>query len=119
MDEVMAFSATTDAVRARRFYEEVLGLKFVEDSPHALVFLSGPTLIRVQKVKELTPHPFTQLGWVVRDISAKVNELRARGVEFMKHKFTDERGVWTTPDGSQVAWFKDPDGNTLSVAQMR
>jgi catechol 2,3-dioxygenase-like lactoylglutathione lyase family enzyme len=119
MDEVMAFVATTDAVRARHFYEQVLRLQFVEDSPYALVFRSGPTMLRVQKVKELAPHPFTALGWKVPDMTAAVGELAARGVEFLRVGFIpqDDRGVWTTPDGTQVAWFKDPDGNTLSLTQ--
>jgi catechol 2,3-dioxygenase-like lactoylglutathione lyase family enzyme len=120
MDEVMAFVATTDAARARRFYEEVLRLQFVEDTPFALVFQSGATTVRVQKVKEFQPHPFTALGWKVRDMTAAVQDLASRGVELLRFAFLqqDERGVWQAPDGAQVAWFHDPDGNTLSLAQL-
>lgn len=111
------FVATTDADRARAFYVDVLGLRFVEDSPFALVLEGHGTTLRVQKVKTLTPHPFTQLGWRVTDVRGLVAALTAKGVAFLSFGFPgqDETGVWTTPDGAHIAWFKDPDGNTLSL----
>jgi predicted enzyme related to lactoylglutathione lyase len=59
------------------------------------------------------------LGWVVDDIAARVRELSARGVEFQRYGAVqqDELGVWRSPSGARVAWFKDPDGNTLSLTQ--
>jgi predicted enzyme related to lactoylglutathione lyase len=77
-------------------------------------------MVRIQKVKEFSPQPFTALGWNVTDIETAVAELTSHGVKMVKTEFVqqDPSGIWTTPDGSRVAWFLDPDGNTLSLAQM-
>ena len=116
---LMAFAATTNAAVARRFYEGVLGLRLVEDTPFALVFDVSGTPLRVQKVEQLSPQPFTVLGWQVADIEASVDELRARGVSFKEFPGMqqDERRIWSAPGGARVAWFNDPDGNTLSLSQ--
>jgi hypothetical protein len=73
----------------------------------------------VQKVRELHPAKHTVLGWEVADIHAKTRELTSRGVRFERYDglAQDESGIWTTPSGAKVAWFKDPDGNTLSLTQ--
>jgi len=117
--KVQAFLATKDAARALPFYRDVLGLTFVADEQPALVFDAGGTQLRVQKVKEHTPYSYTSLGWIVPDITAAVRGLRDRGVTFEIYGFfpQDELGIWTTP-GARVAWFKDPDGNLLSLAQL-
>jgi catechol 2,3-dioxygenase-like lactoylglutathione lyase family enzyme len=116
---LMAFVATTDAERARLFYRDTLGLTLVEENAYALVFFVGSTVLRVQKVETLSAAPFTILGWHVPDIAAAVLALGARGVRFERYPYLeqDEAGVWSTPDGSKIAWFKDPDGNVLSLAQ--
>jgi catechol 2,3-dioxygenase-like lactoylglutathione lyase family enzyme len=118
-DPIMAFVATTDAERARAFYGETLGLRLVADEPYALVFDAGGTMLRVQKVEALTPSRHTVLGWNVPDMDAALAELGGRGVTFERYGFIpqDERGVWTTDDGAQIAWFQDPDGNTLSLTR--
>jgi catechol 2,3-dioxygenase-like lactoylglutathione lyase family enzyme len=117
---VIAFVATTDAARARAFYEGALGLAITEDSPFALVANAGGTMLRIQKVEKFTPLPFTTLGWQVSNIEKTMKELTGKGVRFERYDFLeqDAEGVWSTPDGAKIAWFKDPDGNTLSVAQM-
>jgi catechol 2,3-dioxygenase-like lactoylglutathione lyase family enzyme len=117
---IMAFVATTRADEARAFYEKTLGLPLLEDTPFALVFQIPGTTLRVQKAGPFQPHPFTALGWQVPDIAAAVKGLSDRGVTFSRFEFIlqDELGIWTTPDGAKVAWFKDPDGNTLSLTQM-
>jgi predicted enzyme related to lactoylglutathione lyase len=76
-------------------------------------------MLRVVRTGAFTPAPFTIFGWEVEDIHATIAELTAKGVEFLRFSFfqQDEAGVWTSPDGSQVAWFKDPDGNTLSLSR--
>jgi catechol 2,3-dioxygenase-like lactoylglutathione lyase family enzyme len=119
-DHLVAFIATRDAARARAFYEGILELRVVSDTPFALVVDSGGTTVRIQKVAAFTPHPFTALGWTVRDIARAMADLGARGVAFERFEFVpqDAHGVWTTPDGTKVAWFKDPDGNTLSVTEL-
>jgi catechol 2,3-dioxygenase-like lactoylglutathione lyase family enzyme len=116
---IQAFVPTRDADAAKRFYADVLGLRFVSDDSFALVFDANGTELRIQRVRELTPHPFTQLGWIVNDIVAEVRELAGRGVVFERYDFVpmDEHGIWSTP-GAKVAWFKDPDGNLLSLAEL-
>src|SRR5262245_60566274 len=116
---LMAFVATTNAATARRFYVDVLGLQLIEDTPFALVFDVNGTSLRVQKVEHLEPLPFTVLGWEVTDIEASVDQLRARGVSFNEYPGMqqDARRIWQSPAGARIAWFKDPDGNTLSLAQ--
>lgn len=115
----IAFVATTDAVRARAFYEGVLGLPFVSDEPFALVFDANGIMLRVFKVTHLAPAGHTVLGWSVAQIDATVDALAARGVTFERYPRMeqDARGVWTSPSGARVAWFKDPDGNVLSLTQ--
>jgi catechol 2,3-dioxygenase-like lactoylglutathione lyase family enzyme len=116
----MAFSATTDAERAKTFYRDQLGLKLVEESGFALVFDADGTMLRVQRVKEVREAQYTALGWQVPDIAAKVDELEKAGVKFEHYGFPgqDEKGIWTPPGSSaKVAWFKDPDGNILSLTQ--
>jgi catechol 2,3-dioxygenase-like lactoylglutathione lyase family enzyme len=116
---VIAFAATTNVTEARRFYERVLGLQFISEEPFALVFDANGTMLRLQKVERFTPPPFTALGWDVSDIEVVVDGLRARGVELSRYggMAQDERGIWNAPGGARIAWFKDPDGNTLSLTQ--
>lgn len=116
---IVAFLATTDAARARAFFEGVLGLRVVEESGFALVLDAHGTTLRVQRVEALTPHPFTSLGWTPADLDATVRDLAARGVVFERYGSLeqDALGIWTAPGGAaRVAWFKDPDGNVLSLS---
>jgi catechol 2,3-dioxygenase-like lactoylglutathione lyase family enzyme len=117
----IAFIPTTNAAAARNFYETALGLNFVSDDNFAIVFGVGPaqTMLRVVRVQgEFTPAPFTIFGWEVPDIHAAIADLTPYGVEFLRYGYfeQDEAGVWTSPSGAKVAWFKDPDGNTLSLS---
>jgi predicted enzyme related to lactoylglutathione lyase len=117
----IAFIPTTDAAAARTFYETALGLNFVSQDNFALVFRVGSaqTMLRIVCAPQpFTPNPFTIFGWEVDDIHATIADLKTRGVEFLRYGFfeQDEAGVWTAPGGSKVAWFKDPDGNTLSLS---
>ncbi|MGO9591251.1 MAG: VOC family protein [Candidatus Acidiferrales bacterium] len=116
---IVAFIATTQADSTRDFYEGVLGLHFIEDSPFALVFNAKGTMLRIQKVKEFRPASHTALGWDVPDIRAAVEDLTGRGVRFERYEGVpqDDLGVWKSPSGAQVAWFKDPNGNILSLTQ--
>jgi catechol 2,3-dioxygenase-like lactoylglutathione lyase family enzyme len=117
--DVVAFAATTDLSRARAFYEQCLGLPLAEQTDFACVFDANGTMLRVNAVPEVCQAAYTVLGWRVTDIGATVRELIARGVVFNRYDTMDqdESGVWTTPGGDQVAWFTDPDGNTLSLTQ--
>jgi catechol 2,3-dioxygenase-like lactoylglutathione lyase family enzyme len=119
--KLVAFVATTDSAKARAFYEGVLGLRLVEDEqPFALIFDANGIMLRVTVVREHNPAPFTVLGWGVKSIEDTVERLTAAGVEFQRCPGINEgdpKGIWTAPGGARVAWFKDPDGNVLSVTQ--
>ena len=119
--KLVSFVATKDSVKARAFYEGVLGLRLVEDEqPFALVFDANGIMLRVTAVQEHNPAPFTVLGWGVKSIEDTVERLTAAGVEFQRYPGINEgdpKGIWTAPGGARVAWFKDPDGNVLSVTQ--
>jgi catechol 2,3-dioxygenase-like lactoylglutathione lyase family enzyme len=117
--QVTAFLATADAAQARRFYEEVLGFRLLSDDQFALAFDSNGIQLRIQKVPKVEPPPFTALGWQVADIDATVAALSAAGIGFERYSFMpqDAMGIWTAPGGTRVAWFKDPDGNLLSLAE--
>jgi catechol 2,3-dioxygenase-like lactoylglutathione lyase family enzyme len=118
--KVMTFIATKDGETARRFYEEVLGLTFVADEPYALVFDLNGIMLRIQKVADMSPGDYTTLGWQVGDIETTVRGLAERGVTFERYEGLpqDQLGIWSVPGAkAKVAWFKDPDGNTLSVTQ--
>jgi catechol 2,3-dioxygenase-like lactoylglutathione lyase family enzyme len=117
--EIMAFVSTTDPDRARAFFGDVLGLSLVESSPFAHVFRVGTTTLRVTTAATVVPAPYTVLGWIVGDIEREMRDLTERGVVFTHYDGMgqDDAGVWTTPDGAQIAWFADPDGNVLSLTQ--
>ena len=117
--DVMAFVATTQPDKARAFYCDVLGLSFEEDSPFALVVKAANATLRIQKVQSFQPLPFTSLGWIVKDIKATVQQLIDKGVkcERFEGMNQDDLGIWSSPSGALVCWFKDPDGNVLSLTQ--
>ena len=117
--ELVAFVATADPVQAQRFYEGALGLPLISDDPFALIFDAHGTLLRVQKVDSVAAAPYTVLGSSTRDIEADVEALSAKGVAFERYEGMeqDANGIWNAPDGARVAWFKDPDGNLLSLSE--
>jgi catechol 2,3-dioxygenase-like lactoylglutathione lyase family enzyme len=118
-NNAISFVATRDASAARSFYEGTLGLRLVADEHFALVFDVNGRMLRIAKIDMLTPAAHTVLGWEVEDIDAAVKELRARGVAFLRFENMpqDALGIWTSPSRARVAWFKDPDGNNLSLTQ--
>jgi catechol 2,3-dioxygenase-like lactoylglutathione lyase family enzyme len=117
-EKLVAFVSTTNADHARAFYRDKLGLKLVSEDGFALVFDSGGAPLRVALAKEIKPAQYTVLGWDVKDIRATVEALKKAGVtcEIFGFFKQDDLGIWTAPNGDQVAWFKDPDGNILSVS---
>jgi catechol 2,3-dioxygenase-like lactoylglutathione lyase family enzyme len=120
-NSIIAFVATTNPSRAKKFYKDTLGLRFVSEGEFALVFDANGIMLRVTPVKEFEPTCFTVLGWVVEDIAKEVRELAKRGVRFQRYDWMpqDADGVWTSPDNAKVAWFNDPDGNTLSLTEFK
>ena len=117
--KTVGFAATAKPTEAKRFYQHSLGLELTEESPFALVFRSGNTTVRIQIVPTVISPPYTSLGWEVADIQATVQQLASRGVEFQFFEGLPQNddGIWSTPDGAQIAWFLDPDGNTLSLTE--
>jgi catechol 2,3-dioxygenase-like lactoylglutathione lyase family enzyme len=117
--DVIAFAPSADLRQARAFYEQVLGLRVIEQNDFACVFDANGTMLRVTAVAEVARPGYTILGWRVSDITAAVRGLAARGVVFRRYDGLDQDddGIWTTPGGDQVAWFTDPDGNVLSLTR--
>ena len=105
--------------KATVFYRDVLGLELLEDTPFALAFSVSGGALRLAKTPDFTPQPFTVVGWEVDDIASGIAELARHGVTLLRFDGLpqDEAGVWRTPDGTQVVWFNDPDGNVLSLSQ--
>ena len=118
---IVAFAATTDLARSHAFYGEVLGLGHVETTPFANVYDAGGTTLRITLLDRVAPAPYTVLGWTIPDIAAAMDDLATRGVAFERYEGLDQdaAGVWTAPGGARIAWFRDPDGNVLSLTQMR
>jgi catechol 2,3-dioxygenase-like lactoylglutathione lyase family enzyme len=117
--KIIAFVPIRDSQRSRPFYEGVLGLRFVSDDPFALVMDSNGVMVRLSKTPKFTPAGFTVMGWEVSAIEEAVTALKKNGVQFeiFPGLPQDELGIWAAPGGARVAWFKDPDGNILSVSQ--
>jgi catechol 2,3-dioxygenase-like lactoylglutathione lyase family enzyme len=118
---VIACVATTDKARAREFYADRLGLRLISEDQYALLFDAHGTKLRISVVRELQPAPYAVLGWVVPDVRAAIAELTARSIPAVHFEGMgqDEHGIWTSPAGVKVAWFKDPDGNALSLTQIQ
>ena len=116
---VTAFVATASPALAKAFYRDTLGLRLVSDDQFAIAFDCNGVQLRIQKVEKVQPHPFTALGWQVRSIRQAVLGLSKRGVAFERYSVLsqDELGVWQAPSAAKVAWFKDPDGNLLSLTE--
>ena len=118
-NNMVGFLLTKDYDKARAFYEGKLGFEFISLDQYAMVVKAGTHMVRLSKIPNFTPLQSTVLGWEVKDIEAIVDWLKLRGVAFEEYPFIQDRKrlIWTTPDGNKVAWFKDPDGNVLSVSQ--
>ncbi|MGO9336432.1 MAG: VOC family protein [Terracidiphilus sp.] len=117
--KLVGFVPTTDYEKARAFYEGKLQFEFISLDQFALVVKVGGHMIRIAKMPNFTPLQGTILGWEVDDIESVVGWLRERGVPVEKYPFIQDQelGIWSAPGGARVAWFKDPDGNVLSVSQ--
>jgi len=117
---IIAFVAAVDPARAKQFYRDTLGLHLVaEQMPFAFVFDAHGTMLRVTIVQEFRPAGYTVLGWQVPDIALAAKALQQAGIQFERYPGMkqDDLGIWTSPGGGRVAWFKDPDGNTLSISE--
>jgi catechol 2,3-dioxygenase-like lactoylglutathione lyase family enzyme len=116
---LVAFAATTDSARALDFYTRVLDLPLRYEDEYAISLDAAGVELRLQKVEQFTPQPFTVLGWQVGDVADVIQRLTGYGVRLERYPWLAQNdvGVWRAPSGAAVAWFKDPDGNLLSVAE--
>lgn len=117
---LVAFLATDNAEKAIHFYRDKLGLELIEESAFACVFNANGIILRIQKIDSIQTQGFTVLGWEVQDVSALVQQLSQQGIDMLRFDGMqqDSLGIWNSPDGAKVAWFKDPAGNTLSVTEL-
>ncbi len=115
---IIGFIPVTDPVRARNFYVDLLGLEFVADDGFAIVLRAHGNMIRLIRTGEFTPVQYTILGWEVPALAPVITALAQAGVTFSRYSWAkqDAFGIWTAPNGNQVAWFQDPDGNVLSLS---
>lgn len=117
--QIIAFIPTRNRELAREFYRDVLGFRLVREEPTVLVFDANGVMLRVTDIEVFQPAGYTVLGWQVQRIQDTIRKLAARGVTFTRIPGfdQDELGIWSAPSGAKVAWFKDPDGNILSLTQ--
>ena len=118
-NQMVGFVITTNAVRAREFYEKTLGFSFVSEDQFALVMKTDGNQLRIATVADFVAAQHTVLGWQVQRIEAVAAWLKSRGVTFERYSWAqqDALGIWAAPGGAKVAWFKDPDGNVLSISE--
>lgn len=119
-EKIMAFVGVSNADRARVFYRDTLGLPLISEDGFALAFDVGGIMLRVTPVQKVNPQPHTVLGWQVNDAASTARALAQAGVQLERFPglSQDDDGIWTAPGGAKIAWFKDPDGNVLSIAQL-
>ena len=119
LSKFVGFAITTKPEEAKAFYSDKLGFTFLRDDGFALVFDAHGTMLRVSKMREFTSAQYTVLGWEVEDIVRAVKGLNERGISFERYPGMpqDDDAISTFPGGARVAWFKDPDGNVLSLSQ--
>jgi catechol 2,3-dioxygenase-like lactoylglutathione lyase family enzyme len=117
--KLKAFVPTLMPDKAKIFYKDILELRLLSEDMYALEFDANGTMLRVIHVQELIPQLFTVLGWNVDNISSTIKSLNKKNVFCEKYDFLeqDDLGIWVSPGGSKVAWFKDPDGNILSLTE--
>jgi catechol 2,3-dioxygenase-like lactoylglutathione lyase family enzyme len=116
---IVAFIATEDQAKAKAFYRDTLGLRLISEDRFAMAFDVAGIMLRVTNVQKVVVAPYTVLGWQVDNIAATVKAMVEAGVRFELYEgiTQDKLGVWQSPSGARVAWFRDPDGNTLSVTE--
>jgi catechol 2,3-dioxygenase-like lactoylglutathione lyase family enzyme len=115
--KMTGFLFTTDYDRAKAFFVDKLGFEFVSQDQYALVMRCGSNMVRVTKVPNFSPAQGTVLGWAVTGIENVVDWLKERGVAPETYPFMKGAEIFAFPTGDKVCWFKDPDGNVLSVSQ--
>ncbi|MBT2187974.1 VOC family protein [Sphingobium nicotianae] len=118
----VAFVPSRDVAALLPFYRDTLGLTLIAQDDFAATFdLGGGATLRLAAMPDHKPAPGTVLGWVVSDLDMLLDRLAPHGVrgEIFEGFGQDARGIWTVPDGSaRLIWFRDPEGNLLSLTQL-
>lgn len=120
--DAKAFSSfsVNDLEQAKEFYGETLGLKLIEHEEGLELKLAGGNTVFLYPKQNHTPASFTVLNFPVKDIDTAVDEITTLGLSLEKYDLpdikTDKKGIMRG-NGPQIAWFKDPAGNILSVVQ--
>ncbi len=116
---ITAFLPTVNPELSKQFYRHILGLKLISEDNFALEFESKGVILRITIVDKFVPHPFTVLGFKIRDIGTQVKLLSEKGIAFERFSALkqDESGIWTSPGNAKIAWFKDPDKNLISLTE--
>ena len=117
--QITAFVSTIQPEISKQFYRDILGLQIVTEDAYAIELKGNGAMLRITTVQELKPQPFTVLGFKIEQIELQVKSLSDKGVKFEKYDHFDQNdlGIWTSPSKAKVAWFKDPDGNLISVTE--
>ena len=111
--------AVKDLDRARTFYEETLGLREVDDFGEGFMLKSGDTKVTVYRSEFAGTNKATALTFGVADIESEVSDLKGKGVSFEHYDLPglERQGDLYIAEGMKTAWFKDPDGNILSLME--
>jgi catechol 2,3-dioxygenase-like lactoylglutathione lyase family enzyme len=112
--------AVKDLERARKFYEDKLGLKEVDDFGEGFMLQSGDTKVSVYKSEFAGTNKATALNFDVDDIEYEVKALKDKGISFEKYDLEGlipKGDIYEAEGGFKTAWFKDPDGNILSLIE--
>ena len=111
--------AVKDLDRARKFYGDTLGLKEIDDFGEGFMLKSGDTRFSVYRSEFAGTNKATALTFEVDDIDKEVSDLKGKGVAFEHYDLPGLRqeGDLHVAEGFKTAWFKDPDGNILSLAE--
>jgi len=118
--DIHATLATSDTERAKRWFSEKLGWEPAEEFEGFLKYHLGPSAFSVYETPSAGTAKNTVMYWVVASVADEVARLRGRGVTFEEYDFGEIKtvgGVMTYPNGGQTAWFKDADGNILSLVE--
>ena len=115
----LAFVYVSDRERALGFYRDTLGLAVVASDPYGDYLQLPGALLRLTVIPDLAPHAHPVLGFDVPDLAATAATMRQAGIDFdiFEGLGQDAEGVWTSPDGGKIAFFKDLDGNALMLSQ--
>lgn len=117
--KLVAFVPVRNADSARTFYRDKLGLHLLYEDGFALAFEVAGVVLRATLIRDFQPQKFTVLGWQVPNADAFARQLSEAGIQLERYPGLqqDELGVWVAPGGAKIAWFRDPDGNILSISQ--